>query len=265
MQSAYNPVEIPSTPSPPATDGGTVTPTPAPTPTPTPAPTPVEETPLSESAWQSMTEIALNFGQQNAKRPWSFGASNGIDRYEVRSGDVWAKDEADRERSESASRVLLDGGRTYQLEYSIMIEPGTLNQAKWLGITQIQSTFDEGEAGHSPPFALELVGERFQVTSRYSMAQISGSSDIRTKVHYTASTDVTRGRWYKFQFIVRFDPFGDGHLVVIQDGQTLVDYKGAIGFNDLLGPYVKTGIYRAATSENMVIQFDSVHFGVRPI
>lgn len=158
----------------------------------------------------------------------------------------------------------MDGGKTYQLEYSVMIEPGPSNQAKWLGITQVQSTFDEGEAGHSPPLVLELVGERFQVTSRYSMAQISGSSDIRTKIHYTASADLTRGRWYKFQFIVRFDPFGDGHLVVIQDGQTIVDYKGAIGFNDLLGPYVKTGIYRAATSEDMVVQFNDIHFGVRP-
>lgn len=256
VQSAYDPVEIPSSPPLPATGS-----TPLPTPAPTPAPADMIQ---EDSAWQPMTEIALNFSQQNAQRSWSFMTQNSIDRYEVRSGDVWSRDGADRERSESASRFLMEAGKTYQLEFSVKIEPGALNQAQWLGIMQIQSTFDDGEAGHSPPLGLELVGERFQVTSRYSMAQITGPTDMRTNIQYTASNNAERDRWYKFQFVVRFDPFGNGHLVAIQDGQTLLDYRGPIGFNDLLGPYVKMGVYRAATPETMAVQFTDIHFGVRP-
>ena len=213
--------------------------------------------------WGKMTDIPLNFSQQNSLHPWGFSSRNGVDRYEVRSGDQWSKDDNVRERSESASRFRMEAGKTYQLEYSIMIEPGRPNSAQWLALTQMQSTFDEGENGHSPPLALELKGERFRVTSRYSIPQISTKGDIRTTTHYTDSVDMKRGRWYRFRYIVHFDPFGDGHLIVMQDGRTVVDYHGPIGFNDVRGPYVKLGIYRASAANDMAAQFSNIHFGVQ--
>lgn len=216
-----------------------------------------------KQGWKAMTNIPLNLGQQNSLHPWNFLSRNGVDRYEVRSGDMWAKDDHVRERSESASRFRMEAGKTYQLEYSIMVEPGRPNAAQWLALTQMQSTFDEGEVGHSPPLALELKGERFRVTSRYAIPRISTRADMRTTTHYTDNVDVQRGRWYKFQYIVNFDPFGAGHLVVIQDGRTVVDYHGPIGFNDARGPYVKMGLYRASASNDMAVQFTNIRFGVQ--
>ncbi len=254
VQSAYSSVQTPAGPAQPAVE----------TPAATPAPAPAAPPAADASAWRSMTEIPLNFGTQNAKKAWSFTSWSTISRYEIRSGDIWAIDaDLTRERSESASRFLMESGKTYQLEYSIMIEPGAPNTAQWLDLTQMQSTFDTGEIGHSPPFALELLGSRFRVVSRYSQAQISSTSDTRMTIHYTDSMDLKPGQWYKFQYVVKFDPFGTGHLVVIRDGRTLVDYTGPIGFNDIRGPYVKTGIYRAAAPETFAVQFDNIHFGVQ--
>ncbi len=225
------------------------------------APAPVQNN--VKPGWRKMSDIPLNLMQQNSLHPWGFSSRNGVDRYEVRSGDMWAKDDHVRERSESASRFRMEAGKTYQLEYSIMVEPGRPNAAQWLALTQMQSTFDEGEAGHSPPLALELKGERFRVTSRYATPRISTQADMRTTTHYTDSVDVQRGRWYKFRYIVSFDPFGAGHLVVIQDGRTVVDYHGPIGFNDARGPYVKMGLYRASAPNDMAVQFSNIRFGVQ--
>ncbi len=213
--------------------------------------------------WQKMTDIPLNFAQQNSLHPWGFSSRNGVDRYEVRSGDRWSKDDNVRERSESASRFRMEAGKTYQLEYSVMIEPGLPNAAQWLALTQMQSTFDEGETGHSPPLSLELKGDRFRVTARYSIPRISTQADIRTLTLYTDSVNMKRGHWYKFRYIVRFDPFGDGHLMVMQDGRTIVDYHGPIGFNDVRGPYVKMGVYRASAANDMAVRFSNIRFGVQ--
>ena len=192
---------------------------------------------------------------QNVGNAWNYQAANGVSRFEVRAGDNLAGDGATKERSEIASAAKLQAGQTYEISFSVMIEPGAKNTADWMTLVQLQSTFDKGEAGHSPAFALEMVGDKMRIVTRDSSAAISTETDIRYVRHYTDTADVVRGQWYDFKLQIKFDPFGQGHLVVWRNGVELVDFHGALGFNDLVGAYFKEGVYRESSPETFAANF----------
>ena len=192
---------------------------------------------------------------QNVGNAWNYQVADGVSRFEVRAGDNLAGDGLTKERSEIASAAKMQAGQTYEISFSVMIEPGAKNTADWMTLVQLQSTFDPGEAGHSPAFALEMVGDKMRIVTRDSAAAISTESNIRYVRHYTDTADVVRGQWYDFKIQIKFDPFGQGHLVVLRDGVQLVDFHGALGFNDLVGAYLKEGVYRESSPETFAADF----------
>ncbi|KQZ18043.1 heparin lyase I family protein [Caulobacter sp. Root1472] len=192
---------------------------------------------------------------QNVGNGWNYQVADGVSRFEVRAGDNLAGDGPTKERSEIASAAKLQTGQTYEISFSVMIEPGAKNTADWMTLVQLQSTFDKGEAGHSPAFALEMVGDKMRVVTRDSAAAISTDADIRYVRHYTDTADVVRGQWYDFKLQIKFDPFGQGHLMVWRNGVELVDFHGALGFNDLVGAYFKEGVYRESSPETFAADF----------
>lgn len=186
---------------------------------------------------------------QNSGADYAYSSSNGVQRFEVRGGDRWADDGTQlKERSEIATNGKMAAGSTYQISFSIMIEPGAKNTADWMSLAQFASTFDKGE-NHSPPFAIEMVGEKMRIVTRDSAPAISTDADTRYVRHYTDTVDIQRGVWYDFKIEVKFDPFGNGSLIVIRNNVVLVEFKGALGFNDLIGEYVKLGVYRETSPE----------------
>ncbi|TCS12423.1 heparin lyase I family protein [Caulobacter sp. BK020] len=192
---------------------------------------------------------------QNVGNGWNYRVADGVSRFEVRAGDNLAGDGLTKERSEIASAAKMQAGQTYEISFSVMIEPGAKNTADWMTLVQLQSTFDPGEAGHSPAFALEMVGDKMRIVTRDSAAAISTEANTRYVRHYTDSADVVRGQWYDFKIQIKFDPFGQGHLVVLRDGVQLVDFHGALGFNDLVGAYFKEGVYRESSPETFAADF----------
>jgi Ca2+-binding RTX toxin-like protein len=202
---------------------------------------------------------------QNSGAAWSYSSKNDLTRFEVRSGDRWATDgAAPKERSEIAASQKLDFGKSYELSFGMMIEPGAKNTADWMTLVQIQSTFDKGEPGHSPAFALEMVGDKMRVVTRTSPSFLS-INDVVTTRQYTDTSDVARGHWYNFSITVRLDPFGKGVLDVVRDGVRLVHYEGAFGFNDLVGSYLKAGVYRENSPETFAVDFKSMTVKEAPI
>jgi Ca2+-binding RTX toxin-like protein len=198
------------------------------------------------------------FYTQNVGKTWNYQVANGVSRFEVRSGDSLAGDGPTKERSEIAGAAKLQAGQTYQISFSVMVEAGANNNAAWMTLVQLQSTFDTGEAGHSPPFAIEMVGERMRIVTRDSSAAISTTADTRYVQQYTDTTDITRGQWYDFTIQIKFDPFGQGHLEVWRNGVRLVDFTGALGFNDLIGAYFKEGVYRESAPETFAADFKNL-------
>jgi len=178
-------------------------------------------------------------------------------RFEVRSGDRWRHDGSGRERAEIASYAKLDYGQTYTVRTKLLVEEGPRNTAEWLLLGQFHQTEDAGEAGVSPPVALEMAGEHLQVVARHTTQAITTTWPT-TKVLYTDAAPLQRGRWYDLQIEVRFDPFGQGALKVWRDGTELVSYAGPLGYNDKIGPYWKNGIYRESSPETIAIAFSDV-------
>jgi|GEM_PF-1875731 len=196
---------------------------------------------------------------QTAGQAWSYSLTGGTTRFELRSGDHWSGDSGtDRERAEIAEVNTFVPGQGYHIEFDVMIEPGAANTAGWLTLAQIQSTLDPGEDGHSPPFAIELVGERMRIVTRASSAALSTTADTTYVSQYTDGADIVRGHTYHFSIDEKFDPFGQGYLKVWRDDAMLVNYKGALGFNDLTGGYWKEGVYRAASPETLAADYSGL-------
>lgn len=196
---------------------------------------------------------------QNSGNAWGYKTVDGVTRFEVRSGDQWEQDGVlPKERSEIATTQKLQFGKTYEISFSMLIEAGAKNTADWMTLVQVQSTFDKGEAGHSPAFALEMVGDKMRVVTRDSSAFLSTAADTSYVRHYTDKADIQRDKWYDFKIEIKLDAFGGGSLEVVRDGQVLCTYEGALGFNDLVGSYLKLGVYRESSPENFAVNFRDV-------
>jgi hypothetical protein len=198
------------------------------------------------------------FQIQNAGLPWSYSVKGDHARFEVRPGDSMAGDGAVKERSEIATSQKMKHDRLYDIAFNLMIEPGPANTARWMTLVQIQSTPDPGEPGHSPPFAIEMVGERMRVITRHDPNPRASSATTVYTSHYTDPKPLERGRWYRFHVRSLFKQSGDGLLEVSRDGVTLVNYRGPMGFNDRVGPYWKEGVYRESSKEAFAANYKSL-------
>jgi Ca2+-binding RTX toxin-like protein len=204
------------------------------------------------------TDTSTKFYIQNSGKAYNYTATSNAMRFEVHSGDTWSSDGAVKERSEVAMKEKLAFGKNYEITFSVMVEPGAKNTADWMTLMQIMSTFDAGE-GHSPQFALEMVGEKMRIVTRSSNgdAYTPGNDFLYTR-QYTDTVDIVRGQWYDFKIDVKFNQDATGTLTVWRNNVKLVEYTGALGFNDAIGPYIKQGIYREASDESLAVNFKNL-------
>jgi len=198
------------------------------------------------------------FQVQNAGQPWNYVVKGSSARFEVRPGDSLPGDGKIKERSEIATSLRMKRDRPYEINFNLMIEPGPPNTASWMTLSQIQSTPDPGEPGHSPPFAIEMVGERMRIITRDDPNRLASRETTTYHAHYTDERPIKRGHWYRMRIRVKFGPSGDGFLQVFRDGRRLVDYQGPLGFEDIVGPYWKEGVYRASTREPFAANFKNL-------
>ncbi|HZH11207.1 MAG TPA: heparin lyase I family protein [Microvirga sp.] len=194
------------------------------------------------------------YNLHNANRSWSYTADDNQMRFEVRAGDHW-NNRLKVERSEVASFKKLQFGHTYTINYKFMIEPGPINTADWLVIGQTHSTEDAYDAGVSPPFEINLVGDRMKIGARWSTQAETNWSNVTSRTLYTDTANIKRGHWYDIKITIKLDPFGGGMLDFWRDGVQLVNYDGPLGYNDQIGPYWKQGIYREASAETLAANY----------
>ncbi|RVT80648.1 hypothetical protein DXV76_21040, partial [Rhodobacteraceae bacterium CCMM004] len=219
--------------------------------------------------------------RKNAGESWSYSESNGIMRFEVRDGDYYnAPPNADpfndvaldRNRSEVGSMRALTNERLFTLEFDFLVESGAQNNAAWLSLVQFQRTEDRNADGDpvevtlGPPLSIGMRGEYLTVSGRTDPNAVTTglppaiSLNGHNELMYQSSTPLTRDAWHsvKLEVIFDSDPNGKGMLKITIDGQVVVDYQGPIGYNDLVGPYLQLGVYRAATTETMAAQYRDV-------
>lgn len=194
---------------------------------------------------------------QNAGRGWSITNSGENMRFEVRSGDKWNYDSTGKERSEIASYNKLANDQYYTISYKFMIEPGATNTAAWLLMGQIHQTEDAQDKGVSPPFAIQLAGERMQIVVRSDPNAVTVTNP-GTTVIYEDTANIQRGAWYDMDIQIEFDPKGEGHVNIWRNGAKIAEYTGPLGYVDAVGPYWKNGIYRASAAEQIAINYTGV-------
>jgi hypothetical protein len=116
---------------------------------------------------------------------------------------------------------------------------------------------DPGESGGSPPFAIEVNDGSLQIVARSGTAAIR-TSNPAAKVLWKDDAPLQQGKWYDMKFELKFDPFGNGIVNAWIDGNQELAYKGAIGYNDKEGGYLKMGIYRSASPGTIAVKYDNV-------
>jgi hypothetical protein len=203
-----------------------------------------------------------SYNLQNTGAPYSYhyDAATDVMRFEVRDGDKAVYGSADTQRSEISSHKPLKIGQTYTLSYRFKIEPGAKNTAEWVVIGQAHATEDPGDASSPPPFSVELTGgDRMRIAIGYSKEPITRAANTTFRNLYTDRAELERGRWYDMRITVKFDPAGNGILDVWRDGTQIVDYSGAIGYRDAVGPYWKNGVYREHAPEALAVSFSNIH------
>ena len=187
---------------------------------------------------------------QNADKPWSF--TNPFPdtlRFELRSGDVWDEDPSYKERSGVSGESFFAAGKSIDITYQFMIEPGDPNTSEWVVIGQIHAA----DGFSSPPFAVELVGENLAIHLRYKQP----GKQYQDWLAFVDDEPIVRGKYYTLHAQLDFEARQEtGSAKVWLDGELIVDYSGYLGFG--AGFYWKMDVYRAAAPETVAINFRDV-------
>jgi Ca2+-binding RTX toxin-like protein len=192
---------------------------------------------------------------QNGQKPWSItnptGDSSSL-RFEVRQGDVWALGDGTisplKNRSEIAGTTRYSVGTDIHIKYGFVVEPGAANTASWLTAGQLRQTANDPV---SAPFGIMFTGEHMRIYAAEGGA--TPGSNFTTL--YQDPNNIVRGHEYQMQIDARFDPV-HGHLDVIRDGVTLVNYDGPLGWNNMGSVYWKEGVYRADTAQSIAMDYN---------
>ncbi len=218
---------------------------------------------LQPNQWTSDDSIdsyalQMSTGQyimDSADQAWSFvSPDNNVLRFEVQPGDHWAHDPAGIERDEIAGTTQYAYGTPVDVSYGFMIEPGAANTAPWLVVGQLHQVDYAGEVTTSPPVAIAMIGEKMAVQIGWTdSAGVNHSGYI-----YVSPTDITRGQYYNINIAANFNPAGGGQLVVTCNGQLLARYTGPLGIAGHTGVFWKEGIYEAASTETLAVDYKNL-------
>lgn len=150
--------------------------------------------------------------------------------------------------------------KTYTYSARVMIDPGwQFSGDRWLTLLQWHDIPDPGgEVWRHPIMMLSLLNDHWTVLWRWCadrtqtvardqwkerwQAQIAEPPQGRW-LELPAAADL--GKWVRWVFVVRWDYGPEGVLKVYKDGTKVLDRVGPIGYNDVLGPTCKFGLYRS--------------------
>jgi Ca2+-binding RTX toxin-like protein len=193
-----------------------------------------------------------NYVVDSAGMPYSFTSpSAGVLRFQVQAGDHWAPDKSTVQRSEIAGTTTYAEGTPLHISYGWNMEPGQANNASWLVAGQLHTIVSNGI---SPPFAIYMSGDKMMI--RIDEAGTNANAYSYYKTIYTDTANIVRGHTYAMQIDATFG--ANGYLHVVRDGVTLADYHGPMGYAGMGAVYWKEGIYRAAASSTIAMDYSNL-------
>lgn len=182
------------------------------------------------------------------------------DRFEVRDGDEWYQDAANapggRNRCELAGLDKWPFNTDVWLSMHLRVHG--LPTSAWNVLGQFHATEDGHDVAASPVFAQELSADgTLYVKTRASEADplLSNPSAV---VRYS-EPDFALDVWHRFIYRLQFARTGDGYIEAWKNGAQIIEGQAIpLGYNDVVGPYFKFGIYREAAAQTMVAEYASV-------
>lgn len=199
--------------------------------------------PLSVGACSNLDKI----GQANLNstgKPWSYLKKGAVERFEVRAGEHWKGEHS--ERSEIAIYRFMRHSKDVWQAFSLYVEPDAQpSKAPWRIFGQWHAYKDPWDDYTSPPVAQLLIGDSFHIWTASDPNPRQSVKRYPPTIMRYRKDRFEFGRWHHFVYRIRFDAFGAGALQTWMNGEEIVDLKRIpIGYNDLIGPYFKYGVYR---------------------
>lgn len=219
-----------------------LTPSPSPSPSSSPTSAPVPNvTSFSGTSGSRFYVGGRLFSVANPDRPYNLtNPDSQTLRFEVHSKEHWVTSGwsdvtnnggAERSEIEGVSKFPVDAD--VHLTYEFMMESGGVNTARWMVIGQLWSVCC------SPPFAIEMRGERMAIDVRWS-------TNKAEHVVYLDPNPIQRDRYYTMDIRVNF---AKGTAVVFRDGVQILNYQGPLGYG---GPsHWEYGLYRGPTTNDI--------------
>jgi uncharacterized repeat protein (TIGR01451 family) len=138
----------------------------------------------------------------------------------------------------------LEFGQTYWLYVSHYMPASWAPDSTIDVVYNIHSRPDPGEDVDGAPFSLRTFQDRWVLVIRGDPSPTSPS--LTTIVKDFDLGPVGKDQWTDWVFRIKLSYNGDGHLEAWKQGVKVVDYVGPNVYNDMLGPFVKMGIYKPA-------------------
>ncbi|MFD0766870.1 polysaccharide lyase [Mucilaginibacter lutimaris] len=224
---------------------------------------------IFQSTFESKADIA-SWYEQSLFQPWS--ATIVTDK--VRSGKsaikfdlVRGKDLLNGPRAELGMKAQGNGefwyGFSNYFPGTYASDPATEIIAQW----QAMPDLSRGENWRSPPLGLEIKSDRYKLAIRWASAVVNDASN--TAIDYLDLGPVTHNQWNDWVFHIKWG-YNSGVIQVWLNGKIIIERIGKpIGYNDLLYPYLKLGIYKwewnntktISTSKERSYYLDDVRVG----
>ena len=189
----------------------------------------------------------LDAGLNNSGNPWSLTNPDPYTfRLELRAGDHWSRDYSTSiQRTEvQFNTPIFHQGDAVDIKYGLTVEPGATTTTEWTLLNQIQPI----DAYQIPPFEIDLSsGDHMSIHIR-NLSTPTGHQQTL----WVDPNPIERGHTYQMDVQLQFGQ--NGYLHITRDGQTIVDYHGAIGLGD--HPYDwNLDIYRPSVPNTLAVDF----------
>jgi hypothetical protein len=173
-------------------------------------------------------------------------------RAEVRANDPGISTDAaaGRDRSELQDQAKLARGAHWWLSVSFKIATTETPTGDYQDLLQVHGTANAGQSGGSPLFALEwkTATEALQFRRRWNPTGLDADYTDEP-IMWADSGPADRNRFYNLVVEIVEGWSNDGLCNVWLDGVQVVNLSGInIGYNDVIGPYWKLGIYRGGSA-----------------
>ena len=110
------------------------------------------------------------------------------------------------------------------------------------------------ERGRTPPLQLGIRGDRWEILKSWDQRWLTGDDQEENVAvpqgarpifgrTLLAETPLKPGEWQEWTFFVHWSTGADGVLRAWHDGELILDDRGPNAHQDVIGPYMKAGVY----------------------